>query len=227
MKVLAVGDIHTKLWVIEEVKKIADEYDAVVFCGDYADDFGASPIRSMDTWRSLYSMQQHNPDKIKLVAGNHDYIYVHNTRTKQTGYNYVTQTLIDAPDNREIREWLEGLPIVLEFDGVAYSHAGMSEAWNGEFDVDSLWTDNSPIWVRPGPTGPAYKPTPQVFGHTPSETCWEVQPNIWCIDTFSTMSDGTPIGDHTALEVLDGKDFKKVKINDDYRTNRKQSRISY
>ncbi len=42
-KILAIGDIHTKIWVIEKVAKVINGYDRVVFCGDYADDFSASP----------------------------------------------------------------------------------------------------------------------------------------------------------------------------------------
>lgn len=226
MKVLAVGDIHTKLWVVKEVEKLLPQYDAVVFCGDYADDFGQPAVRSIETWRYLQFLQQQNPEKVKLVLGNHDYIYVNYTKSTQTGYDYITQTLIDSPEHKPTKEWLQSLPIILEVDGVTFSHAGISEAWNGEQTSTSLWRDDSPIWVRPG-YGVRYKNIKQVVGHTPQETCNELEPGIWFIDTFSTYADGTPIGDATVLEIIDGKEFRKVKLNDDYRTNRKQSRISY
>jgi predicted MPP superfamily phosphohydrolase len=221
VKVLAVGDIHTKMWIIDAVRKIADEYDRIVFVGDYADDFNASPALSIQTWKELRSFS-HSEPKVKLVTGNHDYIYVNNTPTKQSGYNYVTQTLINAPENKGLKEWLRNLSIICSLDGVTYTHAGITESFDGErMDVIGLWQDNSPLWARPGQfdwhgsKDEVYKNIPQVFGHTPSETCWEVQPNIWCIDTFSTYSSGDPIGDHTALEITDGKKFNKVKIKND------------
>ena len=39
MKVLAVGDIHTKKWIVDKVDEIADNYDKVVLIGDYADEW--------------------------------------------------------------------------------------------------------------------------------------------------------------------------------------------
>lgn len=218
MKTLAVGDIHTKLWIIDEVEKIMGDYDAIVFVGDYADDFGKEAPESLATWKKLWHLQyKHGPDKIKLVLGNHDYIYVNRTPTLQTGYNSITQLAINSPANKYLKDWLLSLPVVLEHDGVTYSHAGIAKGWNGKFDVEDLWNDTSPIWVRPGMG--QYLDTPQVFGHTPSETCWEVHPNIWCIDTFSTYSNGTPIGDQTMLEVIDGKTFNKIETKSENSNN--------
>lgn len=200
MKVLAVGDVHTKLWVIDRVRKLADHYDAVVFCGDYADDWDANPIDSINTWKEVRSLK-HSKPHVRLVQGNHDYIYTNKTPTLQSGYNPKTQALIDAAENRHLRDWLHSLPITLKLDGVTYSHAGISEPW----DTTSLWCEDSPLWNRPG--WHPYKAVPQVFGHTPQKTCTEVRPGSWCIDTFSTHRDGSPIGDKSLLEVIDGRLF--------------------
>lgn len=211
MKTLAVGDIHTKTWIIDEVEKLIGKYDAVVFVGDYADDFGKEAPATLDTWHKLYFLQEKYPDKVKLVLGNHDYIYVNQTPSLQTGYNSVTQLAINSPAYKYLKDWLLTLPITLEVDGVTFSHAGVARGWNGKTDVENLWQDSSPIWARP--SWAEYEAIPQVFGHTPSSTCWEVHKNIWCIDTFSTYSDGMPIGDQTVLEVKGGKKFKKVALN--------------
>lgn len=210
MKTLAVGDIHTKTWIIDEVEKLIGKYDAVVFVGDYADDFGKEAPATLDTWHKLYFLQEKYPDKVKLVLGNHDYIYVNQTPSLQTGYNSVTQLAINSPAYKYLKDWLLTLPITLEVDGVTFSHAGVARGWNGKTDVENLWQDSSPIWARP--SWAEYEAIPQVFGHTPSSTCWEVHKNIWCIDTFSTYSDGKPIGDQTVLEIKGGKKFKKIKL---------------
>lgn len=210
MKTLAVGDIHTKLWVIDEAEKLIDKYDTIVFCGDYADDWGKEAPDSMATWKKLWDLQyRHGPEKIQLVLGNHDYIYVNRTPTLQTGYNNITQLAINSPANKYLKNWLLGLPITLEVDGVTFSHAGVAKGWDGTTDVSDLWQDNSPLWVRPA--WGEYLQKPQVFGHNPSETCYEVHPNIWCIDTFSTYSNGKPIGDQTFLSITNGKKFKKIQ----------------
>lgn len=209
MKILAVGDIHTKQWIIDEVEKLIPKYDRVIFVGDYADDFGKDGLESIDTWHKLYMLQQVHGDKVKLVLGNHDYIYVNKTPSLQTGYNGVTQLSINSPNYKYLRDWLLGLPIVIEEDGIHFSHAGIAEGWGGEMTVEDLWHDCSPLWVRP--SHGSYANVPQVFGHTPSESCWEVAPKIWCIDTFSTYRNGEPIGDQTCLQINNGK-YKKVKL---------------
>lgn len=212
MKILAVGDIHTKQWVVDEVEKLIPKYDAIVFCGDYADDWMSEAPDSIATWDKLWRLQYGNPDKVKLVLGNHDFIYVNRTPSLQSGYDPITQLAINSPVNKYLREWLLGLPIVLELDGITFSHAGIAKGWNGTTEMSDLWQDESPLWVRPG-TYTQYAEIPQVFGHTPSATCYEVHPKIWCIDTFSTYSNGLPIGDQTALQINNGK-YKKIKLHE-------------
>jgi len=210
-KVPAIGDIHTKIWIIEKVAKVINDYDKVIFCGDYADDFDANPQNPLNTWKSLKDLQTKYQNKVNLVLGNHDYIYVYDTNSMQTGYNPITQTLIDTPENKNLKKWLARLPIIIEIDSVTYSHAGITKEWSGAQNVSGLWNDVSPIWARPS-NGISYKDIPQVFGHTPMNTCNEVQDNVWCIDTFSTYSDGTPFGDGSVLEIIDGKKFTKIYL---------------
>lgn len=207
MKVLAVGDIHTKAEIIFAVEKLIDKYDAIVFVGDYADDWNAPPMRTLNTWRYLKDFQDNYPDKVHVMMGNHDYIYVNQTPTIAGGYNKMTQFTLNLPDNKDLKNWLSNLPITLKLDGVTYSHAGLTIFYE---EGHNLWDDYSPIWVRPGDED--YQAIPQVFGHTPSPTCWEVEPNIWCIDTFSTYPDGTLIGDQTVLEITNGKKFNKIGL---------------
>ena len=210
-KVLAIGDIHTKIWIVEKVSKVINNYDRIIFCGDYADDFSASPQDTLKTWKSLRDLQIKYKNKVSLVLGNHDYIYVYDTPSIQTGYNQITHTLINAPENKNLKDWLASLPIIIEIDGVAYSHAGIANEWSGADDVNGLWNDTSPIWVRPGSIT-TYKSMPQVFGHTPTDSCHEIRDEVWCIDTFSTMPDGSPIGDGSVLQIIDGKKFSKLYL---------------
>ena len=81
----------------------------------------------------------------------------------------------------------------------------------GDQDINGLWNYASPIWPRLS-NGTEYKDTPQVFGHTPVNTCLEVQDQVWCIDTFSTMPNNSPFGDGSMLEILNGKKFSKIYL---------------
>lgn len=225
MKVLAVGDIHTKTWIFDLVESVINSYDAVVFCGDYADDFGARAMQSILTWEYLRELFTKYPGKIYAVQGNHDYVYATHIHPTQSGYNHTTQILINLPDHRHLKEFIKSLPFVLEVDGVTYSHAGIDETWNGITNDLSMWNDNSPIWVRPD--WAQYKKIKQVFGHTPQKTVTEIEPGCWAIDTFSTYPNGTPFGDGTMLEVIDGQLFRKTKIHaTNNNTTRFEGRVS-
>lgn len=205
-KVLAVGDIHTKTWIIDLVESVIDQYDQVVFCGDYADNWGALPMDSIRTWYQLKELQEEYPDKVKLVLGNHDYAYLHPVGC--SGHNDIAEMMLGLPEHRHLKAWMYTLPITLEVDGVTYAHAGIDERWDGK----EMWDDISPLWTRP--QWAKYKNIPQVVGHTPQETVTEVQPGIWLIDTFSQYTNGAPIGDGSMLVVTDGKDFQKININE-------------
>lgn len=209
-RILAVGDIHTKLWILDRVEKLIPEYDGVVFCGDYTDDWSATPVESIETCRLLQKLCTNNVG-VQAVIGNHDYSYLHDSIAgRSSGWNSVTYALMNAPENRGLRSFMEGLPITLKVDGVTYSHAGLTEEWSGNYDVESLWDMSSPIWARPWEY--QYRTVPQVIGHNPRPTCEELSANVWCVDTFSTYPDGKPIGDGTVLEVIDGEQFNKIKL---------------
>lgn len=211
MRILSVGDIHTKIWVIDKIVEIMDNYDHIVFCGDFVDDWSSLPTKSLDTWHRMKRLIDDNPDKVHITIGNHDYAYIHQEIAgHSSGWNPITYTMINTPENKYLKDWLLALPVVIELDGVTFSHAGITENWNGEFDVFSLWDNNSPIWARP--EGTKYKKIKQVMGHTPQLTCNKIEPNIWFIDTFSTYRDGLPIGDQTVLEIIDGEQFNKVML---------------
>lgn len=216
-KVLAVGDIHTKSWMLYEIAELVDLYDHVIFVGDYADNWNTAPTQSMATWRLLRQLMNANPDKVHAVIGNHDFAYIHDEIAgRSSGWHPVTYTLLNTPENKKIKQWLLSLPITFELDGVTYSHAGITNEWNGDESVYGVWQDNSPIWARPRELGGniTYKNIPQVIGHNPSEKIWNPEPHVWCIDTFSETQNNEAIGDKTLLEIIDGKEFNVININE-------------
>lgn len=216
-KILAVGDVHTKQWMIYEIAELVDLYDHIVFCGDYADNWNTAGVHSIATWRLLRQFMQSHPDKVHAVIGNHDYAYIHpEIAGRSSGWDHVTFTLLRAPENKKIRTWLESLPAIFELDGITFSHAGVTDQWSGDESVQGLWNDTSPIWARPPEYGGhiTYKKIPQVIGHNTIPTCTEIVDGVWCIDTFSEHQNNTPAGDQTMLEIIDGKEFNVINIKD-------------
>ena len=210
MRVLSVGDLHAKSWIIYEIAELVELYDKIVFVGDYVDNWNTSPMLSIGTWKALHMIMQSHPDKVHAVIGNHDYSYIHpEIAGRSSGWNPTTFTLLNSPENKYLKDWLLSLPVTEKIDSVTYSHAGITDQWNGEEDVASLWNDNSTIWARPQQLGGriTYKKGLQIIGHNPSQEIWNPEPHVWCVDTFSQHQDNTPIGDHTLLEIIDGKEF--------------------
>src|SRR5574344_2389541 len=116
-KILAIGDLHDKSWIIHEIAELVDMYDKVVFVGDYVDSWNAGPSKSIGAWKALHVLMQSHPGKVHAVIGNHDYAYVHpEIAGRSSGWNPVTFTLINAPENKKIKSWLLSLPVTLELD---------------------------------------------------------------------------------------------------------------
>ena len=40
--IFAISEIHIKIWVIEKLTKVINDYDKVILCGNYADYFSTS-----------------------------------------------------------------------------------------------------------------------------------------------------------------------------------------
>lgn len=212
---MSVGDIHAKEWIIYEIAELVDLYDAIVFVGDYSDNFNTPPTQSIATWRLVRQLMQSQPDKVHAVIGNHDYAYIHpEIAGRSSGWNPVTFTLINTPEKKTIKKWLLSLPYKVELDGVTFSHAGITNEWNEDESVYGLWNDTSPIWARPHQLGGniTYKNIPQVIGHNPSREIWNPEPHVWCIDVFSEDQHNNSIGDKTVLEIIDGKEFNVLEI---------------
>lgn len=209
-RVLAIGDLHTKTWMIDEASRLVDQYDAIVFLGDYADNWNTNPAATIGTWRYLKLFAESFPEKVHVLIGNHDYAYIHKEISgRSSGWNPITQQLINSPENKKIKDWLLSLPLFIELDRVTYSHAGFTNGWAGDMSLSSLWCDSSPLWARPRQYGGNYEYTvaPQVVGHSPVKSVWNPQDGIWLIDTFSERDDNSPLGDNTVLEIIDGKEF--------------------
>lgn len=91
---LIVGDIHCKIWVIEAIKKQLNNYDKIIFLGDYVDGWIASPEMSYNTVKALVGLKLANPDKITLLMGNHCCGATFAGNFRCSGYNENTHSLV-------------------------------------------------------------------------------------------------------------------------------------
>lgn len=217
-KVFVVPDIHLKLWMLEEADKIisADGYDKVVMLGDLVDDWGME--YKLDLYDEMLArtadfIVKHNA---YFCYGNHDVSYLWDRL--ESGFSPAAHDRVIA-GMRRIEEIVDPdrIAFIHKIDNTLFSHAGLTDVFVNyffddpeEYTVDELiedinemsaielWTDASPIWARPQGMYDGFELYPedlyQVVGHTPVRAP-QKEGNLLTLDTFSTYSDGRPIGD--------------------------------
>lgn len=212
--ILCIPDVHLKPYMFDKAKAILEsgQADMAVQLGDLVDDWGEEfnlglYKRTIDRAKHFHATF---PNTLWCI-GNHDFGYIDPTYGKrQTGFSW----FVSEDMNKILTDFYRevGGEIVHKVDNVLFSHAGVTQEFADDFrkevrkgkDLLSLvnnaprahiWTDHSPIWVRPQDTGEImYGGHLQVVGHTPVKTIKCVD-NLLSTDVFSTYRNGAPYGE--------------------------------
>ena len=234
VRVLVIPDVHLKPHMFDLADAIPNsEYDAIVCLGDIADDWNARVGDYEKTYKRALIFAEQHKDNIYWCYGNHDvsYMYASNGLVfLESGFND-DAALITSGFLKSLKMILgDRLAVIHKIDDTLFSHAGLSVPFvedylhylvtdniedivnriNSLIDASCirlLWNDYSPLWVRPQHAFiDMLEPYLQVVGHTPVEVA-EREGNILSLDTFSTYSDGSNIGD-ARLCIVDTKEMK-------------------
>ena len=179
MKILVIPDVHeTRYWENNNF----DDFDRIVFLGDYFDFHGKEP--EGDKIENFLNICRLKNNKVDLLLGNHDLSYLLNERTNTYQY-YNSFKIKEALENN-----INLFQIAVEYDGYVFSHAGISKDFMEENKLSSLkdindkktnrimklspmdWsgygnsTYNSPVWIRPNALLQNAAFDKQVVGHT-------------------------------------------------------------
>ena len=217
MKLLLIPDVHGRDFWIEPCKHI-DEFDKVIFLGDYHDPytFQVSPDTSRHRLKEqLVPFVEEHKDKVVCLRGNHD-------------YSYLTEPFADRFDyyhKDEIKALLERMNPILgcQIDGYLFTHSGVLPAWleANNLTLDDVLNDNVPLkalmQVSPrrggwdkcgscvwGDVGEYHQSVKipelyQIFGHTQLEN--EIITNEWaCLDARKAFTLDTETKELTAFE---------------------------
>ena len=221
MRVLVIPDVHLRHWMFDRADKILamGQADRAISLGDLADDWGEETNFGLysRTLQRAVRFQKEHPDTL-WICGNHDYGYWHpDYGVRETGHSKLVEgemlTYLQELERKGGHQ-----KVIYIVDNCVFSHAGLTKSWAkrqmmlaavpmAERNENSLkiaanfaapaelWQEDSPIWVRPQyehlemyPEGKL-----QVVGHTPVVEAG-VKWGVLSTDTFSTYSDGAPIG---------------------------------
>lgn len=136
MKTLIIGDIHGRMkWK----NIISNEiYDRIIFVGDYFDthDKDYSTNRQIENFKEIIAFKKANMDKVVLLIGNHDYHYMDGIIEKYSGYQIRYSEEIGKELGQALSEDL--LQMCFSFDDILVSHAGVTNTWCKNNDIDKL-----------------------------------------------------------------------------------------
>ena len=129
MKIIAIGDVHGS----SEWKNVKPEnYDKVVFMGDYVDDFDRTDEEIIQNLKDIIELKKNNVDKVVLLLGNHDIQYIlWNTPLFDSvrcigfrnSYLFHLYHLFET--------YKDYFQVVYQIQNYLFTHAGISnEAWN-------------------------------------------------------------------------------------------------
>lgn len=121
-RIIAVGDLHGKdCW-----KKInPDNYDRIIFMGDYVDSNSIAPKKILANLKDLIEFKSKHEDKVTLLLGNHDIQYCEypNYRTMQFHKRMQPQYTHIFNQNIELFQ------VATQEGDYLFTHAGLSDSF--------------------------------------------------------------------------------------------------
>jgi hypothetical protein len=136
MKILVIGDIHGRDFWIEPCSHI-DEFDKVIFLGDYHDPYYSQVDHKTSRKRleeKLLPFVLEHKDKVVCLFGNHDGNYLVGDMADRIDYGY----------QKHIGELLEqmNLKLIYKVDNYLFSHSGVLPKWleSNELTLEDLET---------------------------------------------------------------------------------------
>ena len=120
MKVITIGDLHGKThW-----KNISyDEYDRVIFIGDYLDGDGSTD--ELENLQQIISFKKSYPEKVILLLGNHEIQYYWQPENKLKKHN----RHLSKSFNSILKENENIFQVSFQLNDYLWTHAGITNRW--------------------------------------------------------------------------------------------------
>ena len=126
-KFLIIGDLHAKidifLNIVEEFEK--ENYDKIIFLGDYCDDWNTSPDASRELLDKLIEFKKKYYTQCILLLGNHDFSEWLGGNFECSGFNYLTHIYCE----NKFDDNLYLFQIAYAHKDYLFTHAGVTNSW--------------------------------------------------------------------------------------------------
>lgn len=137
MKIVSIGDIHGKTdWKAPVFghdpstntgsKTTIDDYDLVIFQGDYVDGFDVENSIMKHNLHEIIELKKKYPDKVILLLGNHDMQYLSNDPIHRCS-GYRPEMIHDFGDLFRSNEEL--FQVAYQHENYLWTHAGVHVGW--------------------------------------------------------------------------------------------------
>ena len=117
LKIITIGDIHG-LTVWNKLRH--EDYNYLVFLGDYVDSFSVDDQVMLDNFKEIISFKTSFPEKVILLLGNHENSYLF-PGYRATGYRYGIAEKIFVL----LRENAELFQVSWQYKNYLWTHAGI------------------------------------------------------------------------------------------------------
>lgn len=131
MKILVNPDIHGRTFWKEYIDKL-DEFDKIIFLGDYLDPYDFEHISvkdSIDNFKNIIEFKQNNMDKVILLLGNHDMPYYSSTYYKFSYYHSRHSKMYHSEIHDIFKQYKDLFQIAYVCDNILFTHAGVTPGW--------------------------------------------------------------------------------------------------
>lgn len=203
MRIIVIGDIHGRHVWKEILAK--EEYDFVVFIGDYFDSFDIPTADQLYNFKEIIAFKKANNHKCILLIGNHDAQYMPGSFDPYIeGFQMEHHADIQAL----LMEHKHIMQMSIQLDHFLFTHAGVTETFlrRTDYPHDGNW-ENIPQHLNI-----LWKLTPDVFkfvpgdryGNIPENGCTWVRPGALMRDSKKIKKSGIiQIVGHTRQNQID------------------------
>lgn len=138
-KIVVIGDIHgRRCWR----NIVGDDADLYVFLGDYVSTHeGVDSQTQIDNLMDILHFKEENKDRVILLRGNHDMQHLGYRWAECSGlFEEVKEEMSKQPFRKR---FLRDTQWVFRYNGIIFSHAGISERWFDDSGVAAVGDINS------------------------------------------------------------------------------------